>query len=56
MSVEEVKSARGKPLFRVDDYVYMVDGTRDMKLYCRCIRARTEHCTGRVTIVKVCCF
>lgn len=56
MSVEELKSAKGKPLFVVQGFVYVVDKKELNRYYCSCLRYKTEHCTARVIIDKVCCI
>lgn len=53
LEVEETKSARGNPLFRVNDFMYEVDKRTDSKFFCRCIRKRSDVCLARAIIVKV---
>ena len=53
MSVEEIMSAKGKPLFIVDGFIYAPDKKILNRYYCGCIRYKSDSCTARVTIVKV---
>jgi len=52
MNVEEVESARGKSLYRVDEFMYEVEKTREGKLFCRCIRKKKDNCLARAVIIK----
>ena len=53
MSVQELRSAKNKPLFVADNFLYAVDCSKDGRKYCRCVRAKTDKCQARVIIDKV---
>ncbi|XP_018496340.1 uncharacterized protein LOC108864695 [Galendromus occidentalis] len=53
IDVEELKSAWGHPLFRVGEYLYCVDKSKGERLYCRCIRGKSDNCGARAIVDKV---
>ncbi|XP_018494092.1 uncharacterized protein LOC108863900 [Galendromus occidentalis] len=53
MAVKEVLSAKGKPQFFVENYLYEVEKTVGGRTsYCRCIKQRRDGCPARITILR----
>ncbi|XP_018496452.1 uncharacterized protein LOC108864738, partial [Galendromus occidentalis] len=52
MDVEEVLSHKNGKLYLVGGFLYEVDKKHGGRLYCRCIRTKSDHCPARVTIDK----